>query len=141
MDVRNCTECGTIFQYPGFGSVLCPVCRKKDEEEFTKVKAFLNENPGATLQVVCDATEVSTKKIIKWLKEERLVSKDASGLGLKCERCGASICYGRLCADCKRDIAMEYGLNRKKAPDDSGESKPLEFSIKDQKMRFLNRKK
>ncbi len=138
MDVRNCDGCRTIFQYPGFGEVLCPVCKKKDDEEFEKVKDFLSKNPGATQKMVHDETGVEIKKIMRWLREERLITKDASGLGLKCEHCGASICSGRLCTDCKRKIAVEYGLNRKPVKE---QPKPLPYENKDQRMRFLNRGK
>ena len=37
MNIRNCRECGRIFNYLT-GAVLCPVCRDKLEEKFQEVK-------------------------------------------------------------------------------------------------------
>lgn len=135
MDVRNCRECRRIFQYNGYGDILCPECRKKDEEEFDRVKNYLRQNPDSTQKNVCDETGVDFNKILRWLREERLVTTDAKGLGLKCEQCGAPICSGKLCDECKRKLAADFGLNRK-SEDDA--PKPISYSKKEQKMRFLN---
>ena len=135
MDIRNCRECRRLFQYNGFGDILCPECRRKDEEEFDKVKEYLRNYPGATQKGVCEATGVEFEKILRWLREERLITTNASGLGLKCEQCGAPICSGKLCDDCKRQIALDFGLNRKNGDD---KPKPLAYKKKDQRMRFLN---
>ena len=135
MDIRNCRECRRLFQYHGYGDILCPECRRIDEEEFSRVKDFLRNTPGATQKGVCEATGVKFEKILRWLREERLITTNASGLGLKCEQCGASICSGKLCDDCKRQIALDFGLNRKC---DNDAIKPLEYKKKDQRMRFLN---
>ena len=36
MDVRNCKECGRLFNYIG-GQRLCPACKDKLEEKFAQV--------------------------------------------------------------------------------------------------------
>ena len=135
MDIRNCRECRRLFQYSGFGDILCPECRKIEEEDFKKVKTFLRSNPGASQKGVCEATGVDITKILRWLREERLVTTNASGLGLRCEQCGALICSGRLCDDCKRRLALDFGLSRKA---ENERDKPLIYKKKDQRMRFLN---
>ena len=135
MDVRNCRECRRLFQYQGYGDILCPTCRKIDDEEFDKVKEFLRNNPGTNQKGVCEATGVDFNKILRWLREERLVTTDASGLGLKCEQCGKTICSGRLCDECKRKLALDFGLNRKS---DNDMPRNVGVSHKNQRMRFLN---
>ncbi|WP_026895472.1 TIGR03826 family flagellar region protein [Clostridiisalibacter paucivorans] len=106
MDVRNCRKCGKIYQYDGFK--ICPTCRKEDEIDFQKVKDYLYDNPNATIQMVSEETEVSEKKILRYLKEGRLELKDGSkNLILECERCGVSIKTGRFCDKCAVEIERE----------------------------------
>ena len=40
MKLINCMKCGTMFTY-NMGAQLCPICKKQDEEDFKKVKAYL----------------------------------------------------------------------------------------------------
>lgn len=107
MDVRTCKECKRLFQYSGYGDIFCPACKQKDEEEFEKVKAFLFEHPRATGQEVYKETGVITKKITKWLKEERLIVPGSDGI-LTCEQCGQPISRGKLCDDCKKSLAISF---------------------------------
>lgn len=105
-EIRNCRGCRKMFQYVS-GPVLCQVCRKLDEEEFKKVKDFLSDYPGATMQEVSTSTGVSPNKINRWLKEERLEVSETSPVALNCERCGARIRSGRFCIECSRGLARE----------------------------------
>ena len=45
MDVRNCKNCGKLFQY--VGKPLCPACNKKLEDKFFEVRDYIYENPTA----------------------------------------------------------------------------------------------
>lgn len=99
MDLRNCPECGKLFVYNHRN--LCPACLKKDEEGFDRVRDFLYDNPQATLEEISEATEVSTKSILEYLKEGRLMlSSKNVNIVLSCETCGAPILYGRFCEKC-----------------------------------------
>ena len=44
MEVKNCKECGRLFNYMG-GAPLCDGCRKKLEQKFQEVKQYMDENP------------------------------------------------------------------------------------------------
>ncbi|NLG89099.1 MAG: flagellar operon protein YvyF [Clostridiaceae bacterium] len=105
-EIKYCRECRKIFQYVS-GPVLCPVCRKIDEEEFEKVRKFLREFPGANMQEVSDNTGVSPVKISRWLKEERLEVSEDSPVALNCEKCGVRIRSGRFCVECSKGLARE----------------------------------
>ncbi|HHX60494.1 MAG TPA: MerR family transcriptional regulator, partial [Epulopiscium sp.] len=45
MDVKSCKRCGVLFHHV-VGPPLCQKCKKKDEEDFQRVKEYLYENPG-----------------------------------------------------------------------------------------------
>ena len=43
-----------------------------EEKMFEKAKAYLEENPGATLEELADATDIRDKIILKWLDQGRI---------------------------------------------------------------------
>lgn len=107
MNIKNCTRCGKIYNYDGFK--ICYNCRKGDEQDFVKIKEYLNENPGANISDVSEATEVDTKKIIEFLKEGRVEIAEGGNLILECEKCGVSIRTGRFCDKCTSGLQRELG--------------------------------
>lgn len=106
MDIRNCSRCGKIYIYDGFK--LCVDCRKEDEEDFYKVKHYLEENPNSNIIKVSEDTQVDSKKIIEFLKEGRLEIRSENNLILNCERCGKPITKGRFCNKCTSDMEREF---------------------------------
>ena len=107
MDIKNCRKCGKIFAYDGHKT--CRSCRKVEEEEFQKVKGYIYENPGTTVQEISKETEVSVQKIMRYLREGRLLlTDDNQNLVLDCERCGKSIKTGKYCDGCVE--ALEKGF-------------------------------
>lgn len=80
-------------------------CKEQLEEQFQVVKKFIEENPGANINVVAEECEVSIKQIRKWVREERLSFTDDSLVGLECERCGKMVHSGRFCSECAGGLA------------------------------------
>ncbi|HHU93059.1 MAG TPA: flagellar protein [Halanaerobiaceae bacterium] len=104
LDLRNCPNCGRLFaKKPGVD--LCPVCLDTEEEDFQKVKSFLWDYPNSTIEVVHEKTGVSRERIIKFIRDDRLI---AEGLTLdytiECERCGTLIPSGRFCKKCQDEL-------------------------------------
>lgn len=118
MEVKNCRSCGRLFNYIG-GAPLCEQCRKALEEKFQEVKAYLEENPHATVQQVSEDMEVSTKQIRQWIREERLSLSVAGADGIVCEQCGAPICTGRFCEKCRAEMVNTFNgvINKPKQPE------------------------
>ena len=63
MDVRNCKNCGKLFQY--VGKPLCPACNKKLEDKFFEVRDYIYENPTANMSQVSEEMEVPIQQIKK----------------------------------------------------------------------------
>lgn len=101
MNLRNCVQCGKVFVY--ISRNICPECMDKEELMFEKVRDYLKENPGARIMEVNEKTEVPEDKIIKFLRDGRIVS-ESLGSGLLCESCGAPISTGRTCAKCREEL-------------------------------------
>ena len=104
MNLRNCSRCGKMFNYIG-GQPICEPCKKALEEDFQKVKQYIEDNPRASLREISEENGVTTKQIQQWIREERLMFSKDSPLQLLCESCGEPIQTGRFCAKCKGKMA------------------------------------
>ncbi|HOJ78124.1 MAG TPA: MerR family transcriptional regulator [Bacillota bacterium] len=108
MDVRNCKRCGKVFQYRGHN--ICYNCITQEEEDFQKVREYIQKHPNSTTVEVSEATEVSIKTITRFLREGRLDCEgfDTSDLGLQCEKCGKEISSGRYCDECINELQSGF---------------------------------
>ncbi|MBP5330291.1 MAG: flagellar operon protein YvyF [Lachnospiraceae bacterium] len=105
--VMTCSRCGRVITYPGFGAVLCRSCRELDEEEFGRVRDYLNEHGTANMYEISEATGVTEKTIRRYLLESRLEIPEGSPIYIKCEVCGCDIRSGRYCPDCAGRLSSE----------------------------------
>lgn len=109
MELRNCPECGSVFTF--VRTNLCPACQKKDEEDFRKVRSFIMRNANASILKISEETEVSEKKIMRYIREGRIrIAPDNEGIVVQCEVCGKRIPSGRLCEACSEKLSS--GLKR-----------------------------
>ena len=109
MEVKNCKNCGRLYNYIGGVYRLCPECMRKLEEKFQEVKDYIEDNPRADMREISENCDVSTRQIEQWIREERLSFSDDSPIGIACEVCGATIRTGRYCERCKNDLANRLG--------------------------------
>jgi len=98
-DIRNCKNCGRIFNY--LGKPICPDCVKADEDDFKRVKEYLYKYPGTSMTKVVEELGVTMQQIKRYLREGRLeIVGDDPNIILSCELCGKSIKTGRFCDLC-----------------------------------------
>ncbi|NPV91566.1 MAG: flagellar protein [Firmicutes bacterium] len=119
MDFRNCPVCGSLFRY--VSRYMCPACIEAEEKEFVTVRQYVRDHEGATISAVSEATGISEEKIIRFLKDGRLVSRGLVLEGqLACERCGKPVAEGNMCDTCRadifRDISRVKGSEREAPP-------------------------
>jgi flagellar operon protein (TIGR03826 family) len=136
MNIRNCRNCGRIFNYVS-GAILCQPCREKMEMKFQEVKEYIRDNPGVGIPEVSEACDVDAAQIRQWLRDDRLEVTENSPIYLTCEGCGASIRSGRYCEKCK--VEMSNGFRSAMKSNQPEKPKP---QLHDQdksgpKMRFL----
>ncbi len=103
MEVRNCRKCGNLFEF--MGNPICPNCVKQMEEKFQEVRKYIRDNPGASMPMVSEETDVPMQQIKKWVREERLSFSKDSNVSINCEQCGRPILTGRYCPECKKNMA------------------------------------
>jgi phage FluMu protein Com len=89
-------------------SAVCPRCDKLDEEQFQALKEYIEEWPMAGIHEVSEATGVSPKRILAFIKEGRLEVTEGLHGELRCANCGVVIAKGNFCDSCTGKIAREY---------------------------------
>ncbi len=105
MSIRNCPECGKLFEF--FFKNLCPDCIKKEEGDFEAIVAYLKNNPGVGITEISEATGIGANRIIKMLKSGRLITvcEQHGILLLNCGRCGKPIAEGQFCLQCRNSMS------------------------------------
>jgi len=135
MNVRNCRMCGRIFNYIA-GQPVCPACKEKLEEKFQEVKQYVQASKDTSIVAVAEACDVEEGQIRQWVREERLVFSEGSGMGIECESCGTLIRSGRFCEKCKNQMVNTLTNAMKKPEMKTQQKKP---DLRDNpKMRFLD---
>lgn len=135
MEVRNCKNCGKMFNY--IGKPICPTCEKRLEDKFQEVRQYVKEHKEASITEVAEENEVSVNQIKRWVRQERLAFSDESMVGLECENCGAMIKTGRFCESCKQKLQNNLSSVIKKKPEPVVNKKRESDSAK---MRFFDNK-
>ena len=132
MEIQSCSNCERAFAFDG--NDLCPRCRFDDDDaEFKRVKEYLYDNPGADIKEVSDETEVSTKKILQYLKDERItIAEGSKNTALSCERCSVAINMGKYCNKCINEMKQEFTSAIKK-DDKKKEEKGVDFKSSSKK--------
>jgi len=133
MNVRNCRNCGKIFNYLS-GPLICPACKEALEEKFKEVKKYVQDNRGVTIHDVAEACDVNPQQIRQWVREERLEFAQGGVTGISCEKCGTPIPTGRFCPKCKAEMTnnLQSVMPKKKEP-----PKKSKDPKDNPKMRFL----
>ena len=135
MNVRNCRDCGGIFNYV-VGPIICPACREKREEKFQEVKEYIRSHKGASIPEVSEQCDVDASQIRQWLREDRLEVTTDSAIFLICESCGAHIRSGRFCEKCTGNMTKSFN-EVIKSNQPKQEAKPAKKDGDSAKMRFL----
>ncbi len=102
MEIKSCPECGRIFI--GTGAEICSKCLEEEERQFEIVRKFLQDNPGVSVDYVCEETGITKERILRFLRQGRLLQAKLTGVELRCEVCGAIIFSGRVCDACKKKL-------------------------------------
>ena len=134
MNLGNCPRCGKLFT-KGFNEV-CPACVKAIDEDYNKCAKYLRENRGSTLQQLSDATEVSVKQIMKFIRDGRINIATLPNMQIHCESCGTPMKgLMQLCEDCRkrlnRDVTNTLEDQRRAEELRKKESQSARFYIDD----------
>ena len=138
MNVRNCKKCNKLFNYIA-GPPICPVCKEDLEKKFQEVKKYIQDHDSVPMTVVAEECDVDIAQLRQWVREERLVFAEGSGMAMECELCGASIITGRYCEKCKAETMNDLlGAGRPSGIQPIQQQR--KSSTENPRMRFLDKK-
>ncbi|NLJ71735.1 MAG: MerR family transcriptional regulator [Syntrophomonadaceae bacterium] len=104
--LKNCARCGRLFA--GEGRTVCRKCQVAEDDDYSIVRKYVRDYPGASVFEVAEATGVEEEKILHFLRDGRLQSQGLASM-LECERCGRSINEGKYCSACVKELQNEIG--------------------------------
>lgn len=112
-NLKNCKKCGRLFSANNDSTFLCSRCNESIDDDFTKVREYIYDNPTSSVKDVSFGTGVPTESILKWIRDEKIVLGDKSIISF-CERCGEPLNDGgRFCPKCVRSLTdgLRQGLS------------------------------
>ena len=98
METRNCPRCGKLFAM--IHEPICKQCVKEEEAIYDKVRDYVKENQNCTIREAADACEVSTKRILQYIRDGKLDAGTGMEGEVVCSKCGKNIKTGRMCESC-----------------------------------------
>ncbi|MGE5579862.1 MAG: MerR family transcriptional regulator [Bacillota bacterium] len=103
-NIRNCRRCGRLFVF--VGGPVCPDCLAKEEEQYRKVKLYIDDHPGCGVQETSDETGVPVDIVVEFLRQGLLVTGSGPEGQLVCMICRRPITKGRICPRCEAALGM-----------------------------------
>ena len=103
MQVMNCPRCRKLFTK--IMSPVCPECAKLEEEQFENLKKFLEENPLSSINETSEATGVSPKRILQYIRDGRIMVPEGMMAEIRCKKCGGTVYSGNYCEPCSKKMA------------------------------------
>jgi uncharacterized protein len=98
MEMRNCRKCNKVFVF--IRTPICSDCEKSEEAIFETVRTYIKENPLKKIEEVAMETDVSVKRINKYIREGRIDVVNSKAISVSCESCGVPMKKGRYCSKC-----------------------------------------
>lgn len=105
MSLSYCPRCGKLFAR-GIRDV-CNACAENIEKEYETVVEYLKKHSGTNIHEVSEATEVSVRQIVKFIREGRISTSNLPNLTIPCEVCGLPIREGTMCDSCRQKLAKD----------------------------------
>ncbi len=125
MKITNCVRCKKTFAMTS--QPICPECVAEEEAQFDRIKEFLDENHGATMEEIVEGTGVPMKRIQKFLKDGRL--EGIEGSNIKCQKCGCPITKGKFCPDCAKKLHDNLATIKSGGELDSGFTEKAKLNL------------
>jgi flagellar operon protein (TIGR03826 family) len=121
-EVRNCKRCGKVFVYAGIP--VCPECLEKEEEQYRKVKRFLDDHPRAGVSETSEETGVPVEVVVEFLRQGLLVTQAGPAGQLTCMMCKKPITRGKLCPRCEALLGATAAKLREPEPEGTAKELP-----------------
>lgn len=72
LELLNCTRCGALIT--SSGTAICAECVAKEQNDFEQIRAYMRNNPTASVLDISVATGLSLRRIKEFVRQGRLVA-------------------------------------------------------------------
>jgi len=107
---------------------MCEACKIGEEEGFSAIKEYIEENEESTLGEISKATGVSVKKILGYVREGRLMATSGMAGDITCKSCGEPVTIGNFCEACM--LKLNKGIKDAYSDDNSPKVETKRTGIK-----------
>ena len=140
LNIKNCARCKKIFA-PSGKEKICPECRAADLELEERVKAYVRDHPGLTVNQLIENSGVPAKFIWRMIQQGLFENAGLLDAEYPCANCGKPITKDVYCSECAgklKENAQKFAaaLSSKSR---SAEKKPKTFSDSMHDMMNANR--
>lgn len=102
---KKCKKCGGNVLPKADGEYVCEECGEIYLDDYGKIKKYMNEHNGATMQEISKNTGVSIGSIKEFIGNCKLEFKQPSSAYMKCDVCGTLLTCGKICSRCGNRLA------------------------------------
>ena len=95
---------------------LCRDCLEHEDQDFLRVREWVREHPGASVEETSGATGVTAAAIIGFVHSGRLEWAQWHPEDMTCEVCGAAGTLARHCLACHERLMNGFGPGSSLAP-------------------------
>ena len=131
-EFKRCEFCGRPLPVD-YEQDCCPSCI--DYKLFHEVKEYIRDNDVNEYQVA-EHFRIPLRRVKEWIREGRIEYR-AAGEGnitsVRCQRCGAPVSFGSLCAKCLKLLNSNHGYAIRKDPSQSSDGSRMHYLDEDNK--------
>ena len=134
LNIRNCARCKRIF-VPASGEKICPDCRAEDLELEERVKAYVRDHPGITVNQLIEGSGAPRNLVWRMIQQGQFENSGLKDAKYPCGSCGKIITRGTYCSECMSKLKQNaqkfaVAMNKKrKAQEESSSGKTFSDSM------------
>lgn len=99
LNIRNCVKCRKIFA-PTNNEKICPDCRAKEIELEERVKAYVRDHRGITVNQLIEGSGVPAKLVWRMIQQGLFENAGLVDAEYPCANCGKPISKDVYCSEC-----------------------------------------
>lgn len=99
LNIKNCVRCNKIF-VPVGKEKLCADCRAADLEMEERVKSYVRDHPGITVNQLIEGSGAPAKLVWRMIQQGQFENSGLKDASYPCGNCGKIITRGTYCSEC-----------------------------------------
>ena len=106
LGIRNCVICKKIF-IPVSNEKMCPACRTKELELEEKVKVYVRDHPGITVDELIEGSGAPSALVWRMIQQGLFENSSLRNAKYPCGNCGKLITKGVYCYECASKLRAD----------------------------------